>query len=101
MKFLSLKPADDGKHKFVATFQDNKHLTYQIKFGAINYHDFTTYYIENPNYALIRKELYIRRHKQKENWKDPKTAGFWSKNILWNQPTVQASLEDVKSKYFS
>jgi hypothetical protein len=28
------------------------------------------------------------------------TAGFWSKNILWNKPTIEASLKDVKAKYF-
>ena len=27
------------------------------------------------------------------------TAGLYSKNILWNKPTVQASVADLNNKY--
>lgn len=42
------------------------------------------------------------KHKKREDWGKTgvDTAGFWSKNLLWNQPTIKASLEDIKKKYF-
>ena len=30
------------------------------------------------------KDRYIARHQKNENWRDPKTAGFYSKTVLWN-----------------
>ena len=27
------------------------------------------------------------------------TAGFWSKNLLWNKPTIQESYNYIKEKY--
>ena len=38
MKLESIKPANDGKHKYTAVFSDPKKTTH---FGAIGYTDFT------------------------------------------------------------
>jgi len=48
-----------------------------------------------------RKELYIARHKPRENWKKSgiKTAGFWSKHLLWNKPTIIQSLRDIERMF--
>ena len=46
-----------------------------------------------------RKERYIARHQKNENWRDPKTAGFHSKHVLWNKPTLQASVNDLNARY--
>ena len=32
------------------------------------------------------------------DWTDPKTAGFHAKNILWNKPTIQASIKDTSQR---
>lgn len=45
------------------------------------------------------KFAYIKRHKKRENWNDPYTAGFWSRWILWNKPTLRGSIMDIKRKY--
>jgi ABC-type Zn uptake system ZnuABC Zn-binding protein ZnuA len=45
------------------------------------------------------KDIYITRHKNPENWNDPKTAGFYAKNILWNKPSIRASIEDTNKRY--
>ena len=36
-----------------------------------------------------RMKLYTDRHRKNENWTKSgiKTAGFWSKYLLWNKPT--------------
>jgi len=48
-----------------------------------------------------RKELYIARHKPRENWNKSgiKTAGFWSKHLLWNKPTIQQSVRDIERNF--
>lgn len=50
---------------------------------------------------LKRKKSYIARHKPRENWKKSgiKTAGFWSKHLLWNKPTIQQSVRDIERNF--
>ena len=64
-----------------------------VSFGAIGYSDFTKHKDEE------RKERYIARHKVNQDWKDYNTAGFWAKNILWNKPTIEASIKDTDRKF--
>ena len=44
-----------------------------------------------------RKQRYVNRHKKNENWNDINTAGFWSKNILWNKKTITESIRDTNN----
>ena len=46
-----------------------------------------------------KKDNYIRRHKKNENWNDIHSAGFWSKNLLWNKPTISASIKDIEKRF--
>ena len=46
-----------------------------------------------------RKERYINRHKKNEHWDDPTTAGFYSRWLLWNKPTLKQSVSDLNNKY--
>ena len=69
---------------------DNKKT---IHFGAKGYSDFTIHKDEE------RKDRYINRHKKTENWNDPKTAGFYAKNKLWNKKSVKASVEDTNKRF--
>ena len=64
-----------------------------ISFGAAGMSDFTLHKDDD------RKERYIARHQKNENWRDPKTAGFYSRFILWNKPTLQASVNDLNARY--
>ena len=64
-----------------------------IHFGAKGYSDFTIHKDEE------RKDRYINRHKKTENWNDPKTAGFYAKNILWNKKSVKASVDDTNKRF--
>ena len=64
-----------------------------VSFGQKNASDFTLHKDEE------RKERYIARHQKNENWRDPKTAGFYSRFVLWNKPTIQASVNDLNKRY--
>jgi hypothetical protein len=64
-----------------------------VHFGAKGYQDFTMHKDEN------RKKLYIQRHQANEDWKNVKTAGFWSRWLLWNKPTIQQSIDDIQKRF--
>jgi hypothetical protein len=61
-----------------------------VHFGAAGYSDYTIH--KDPE----RKQRYLNRHRKNENWSDPMTAGALSARILWNKPTLKASIADYK-----
>jgi len=93
-KFITMKEANDGKHKYVVTLLNNKTgRENNIRFGAFGMSDYT------QHKDIKRKTLYETRHIVREDWTDPGTAGFWSKWILWNKPTLEASLKDTIKQF--
>ena len=81
-----------SKNKKIEAVIDGKKT---VPFGQKNASDFTL------NKDPGRKALYINRHKKNERWDDPTTAGFYSRWVLWNQPTIQKSVNDLNKKYKS
>lgn len=80
--------------KMMAIFENCK--TGRIKtthFGAAGMSDYTIH--KDPE----RKQRYLNRHKKNENWNDPTTAGSLSRWILWNKPSLKASINDFKNKF--
>jgi len=67
--------------------------TKTISFGAAGMSDMTQH--KDPE----RKQRYINRHKKNEDWNNPRTAGFYAKNVLWNKTSLQASVADINKKY--
>ena len=47
------------------------------------------------------KERYIDRHKKNEDWNKScaKAAGFYSKHVLWNKPTLKESIDDINKRF--
>ena len=84
-------PANDGKHKYYIITKSGR----KISFAAVGYSDFTKHKDED------RKQRYINRHKNKENWTKSgiDTAGFWSRWLLWNKSTIKDSYNDIKNRY--
>ena len=66
-----------------------------INFGQEGYSDFTI------NKDPKRKKLYIARHRKREDWTKTglDTAGFWSKNLLWNKNTLSKSIKDTENRF--
>ena len=81
------------KFKVVVERGDEKKT---IHFGDSNLKDYTLYI---PLEREERKRLYMARHKIRENWNDPMSAGFWSRWILWNKPSIAASKADVAKRF--
>jgi len=92
MKLIKIEPSTRKDKKMMATFEiDGRHKT--THFGAVGYEDFTVHHDEK------RKEKYLERHKAREDWADPTTAGALSKFILWNKPTISGSIRDYKKHF--
>jgi hypothetical protein len=64
-----------------------------IHFGATGYSDFTLHKDKK------RRDRYDNRHRAREDWTDPLTAGFWAKWILWNKPTLLGSIRDTNRRF--
>ena len=94
MKFISLHHANDDKHKFVVKLTDKSKI-YTVYFGAKGYSDYTITKDKD------KKRNYIERHNKREDWtaSGVLTAGFWSRWILWNKPTLMGSVKDVIEKF--
>ncbi len=92
---VSIKKSTNSGKKLMATF---KHTTTgrtkTTHFGASGYEDFLKH--KDPQ----RKQRYINRHKKRENWNNPMSAGALSLYILWNKPTLKASIADYKRRFF-
>lgn len=75
----------------------------KVYFGASGYNDYPTYFKnEGKNKAEQMKNAYIKRHSgMNENWGKSgiNTAGFWSRWLLWNKPTLEASYNDIKKRF--
>ncbi len=94
LRFISLEPAGNGRHKYQITLQDlSSGKTHQIKFGAYGYDDFTL--TQNRK----KREDYILRHKVREDWTDPLKPGTLSRFLLWHKPTLQESLADYLRRF--
>lgn len=79
----------------MATFDvDGRERT--THFGAKGMKDYTTH----PKLIReARKRAYDSRHRANEDWSDPTSAGALAKYILWNKPTISASLADYRRRF--
>mgnify|MGYP003661844246 FL=1 len=79
----------------MATFDNGR----TIHFGASGYMDYTKYYKQDPKLAKQKKDSYLARHRVNEDWNDVMSAGALSRWILWNKPTIEASVKDFKNRF--
>jgi hypothetical protein len=86
-----LRPSSRSEKKWMITIPSGK----TVHFGAKGYEDYTTH--RDP----IRKDRYIARHRSRENWTKHgiDTAGFWARWLLWNKPSLQASINDTMKRF--
>jgi hypothetical protein len=95
-----LEPSTRSGKKWMITTPEGK----KVHFGAAGMSDYTKH--QDPE----RKENYIKRHagnmpqgltSRREDWTKSglDTAGFWSRWLTWNLPTLQASISDIEDRF--
>ena len=91
MKLYILEESVNPNKKYTA-IRINPTLK-RISFGAKGYEDYTTSKDET------KKRNYLLRHQTNEDWSDSDTAGFWSRWLLWNKPTIDESIRDMEKRF--
>ncbi len=69
-----------------------------VRFGARGYDDFTTH---RDN---ARRRRYIQRHRKNEIWSLREgvfTSGFWSRWLLWEEPSLNEAIKSLTRKFKS
>jgi hypothetical protein len=89
LSLVSIRESPLKDKKYKALFSNGK----VIHFGQRGAEDYTIHKDDE------RKRLYLLRHKKRENWNDPLTAGTLAKYVLWNKPTLRDSIADYKKKF--
>ena len=92
MKLLHIEKLHDAKHKYIAIF-DNNGKTKTTKFGASGMDDYTI------TKDKEQRDRYRTRHAKDLKTQDPTRAGYLSWFILWNKPTLTASIADYRRRF--
>lgn len=91
IKIISFDKLRGKDKKYQIVFEKNG-KKYIRKFGAAGMSDYTIHKDKE------RRERYISRHAKDLRTGDPMRAGYLSMYILWNKPTLKASLSDYKKR---
>ena len=75
----------------MATFETNGRNKI-VHFGAAGMSDFT------KHHDRTRRNRYIFRHLKDYRTGDPSRAGYLSMFVLWNKPSLQASISDYRRR---
>ena len=101
-KRRSRRKSPKKETKIILSKSNRKEKKFMVKinnrtthFGAKGYSDYTKHKDSE------RKQRYINRHKKRENWAKSgiKTAGFWSRWLLWGEPTLNKSIKKIEDKF--
>jgi len=96
MVSVKIEKSDRDGKKMKAIFYDNNGKKIKTThFGASGYTDFI-----KSGGDEDRKKRYLARHtRNNEDWNDYMSAGALAKHILWNLPTLSASISSYKKKF--
>lgn len=93
MRF-SLTKSPDSKKKWRATFTEDDGTETHTDFGDATMRDYT------QHHDKMRRANYLSRHRARENWNDPKSAGSLSRHLLWGDSTsLRTNIASFKRKF--
>jgi hypothetical protein len=94
LRLKTIKRSHNPEKKWDAVFVKANGREIVQPFGQKGYSDFT----KHKN--VTRKQRYIARHaRMHEDWTDPTRAGTLSRFILWNKPTLRASVRSYRKRF--
>jgi len=93
MKLIRVVESDRPQKKFKAVFKDTNGKLKMVHFGSAGADDFT---LTGDTKA---RDRYWVRHSKDLRTNDPLRAGYLSLFLLWNKPTLEASIRDYKKRF--
>lgn len=93
VKLIKIVKSSKAAKKYDAYFKLDNGKEKVVSFGQAGASDYTIHGDDE------RKERYLRRHRARENWDNPLTAGALSRWILWDKKTLKASIAKFKRKF--
>tara|TARA_R110000744_G_scaffold40244_4_gene91273 strand:- start:533 stop:835 length:303 start_codon:yes stop_codon:yes gene_type:complete len=88
-----IKTSTKPEKKLMATFVLDNGRTKVVHFGQKNAPDYT------KTRDKAQRSRYLSRHKARENWNAPMTAGALSRWILWSEVTRREALSKYKKRF--
>ena len=97
LRLVKIVKSPKKEKKYMAVYSDGK----KVHFGARGMGDHIIYSRKSKSLGQSRKQAYIGRHKRRENWgkSGARSPGSLSRWILWNKPSLRASISDYKRKF--
>lgn len=88
-----------GDKKFQVTYQGRT-----VKFGQKGYTDYPTHQEHDKMMNYVKRHggigpNYVSSHSEKWGKNGSMTAGFWSRWMLWNKPSIESSLSDMRRRF--
>lgn len=90
---VKISKSTKPEKKLMAVFQLDNGRSRTTHFGSAGMADYTK--TKNKE----QRERYLNRHRKRENWNAPMTAGALSRWILWNKETRGASITAYKKRF--
>jgi hypothetical protein len=91
---VEFSPSTNKEKKYMAIFySDSGEKIKTTQFGAKN----ASTYIDHKDEKI--KNAWVARHRVRGTFNDYKSASSLSYHILWNKPTLKASINDYKNKF--
>jgi len=92
---LMHSPLTTKKYRII--FPPTSSTPHHVDFGDINYNDYIIYNLHfGKSVADIRRENYLARHAEREDWTDPYSAGFWSRFLLWEKRSLKSAIKNIE-----
>ena len=93
MKLLKVVKSKKNNKKWDAIFLKDNGKEKSVSFGQKGADDFT------KTNDIPQRRRYRNRHKKDLETNDPTRAGHLAWFLLWNKPTLEASIKDYKKRF--
>jgi len=93
MKLISVERTDGKPKAFKAVFLKDNGRTITTRFGT------SSNFVLNPKTTAEDKKNYLLRHKVREDWSNPTSAGSLSRHILWDSRSLTQNIRRFKIKF--
>lgn len=93
MKLDNVRRSTRPEKKYMATFSLDSGSKRVVHFGQKGSTTFT------EGASMAKKKAYLKRHRVRENWNKPMTAGALSRWILWNKRSLTEAIADFKRRF--